>query len=85
MIKTISPDQNKRKTLKMSRYTNKKPGGLLGLWTHSFVQEELVFSEVEAAQQPPQDTNGGFEKIHVHVLVEGQLLLHPAPRFGKFY
>lgn len=52
--------------------------------TYSFVQEEVVSCQVVRAQQPPQDADGGFKQIHIHILVEGKLFLDPALCFGEF-
>lgn len=53
------------------------------LSTHSFVQEQLVSREVVGAQQAAEDPDGGLKKVHVYVLVEGELVLYPGPRFLK--
>lgn len=36
-------------------------------------------------QQAPKDTDGCLKKIHVHVLVEGELFLYPLLCFWKLY
>lgn len=36
-----------------------------------------------STQQAPKDTDGCLKKIHIHILVEGKLLLHPVPRLCK--
>lgn len=51
--------------------------------THSFLQEELVPRKMVGAQQTPQDADGRLKEVHVHVLAEGEIVLHPAPRLGK--
>lgn len=51
--------------------------------THGFVQEELVSRQVVGAQQAPQHSDGRLKEIHVHVLTERELLLHPGARLRK--
>lgn len=62
---------------------NRQEGGNARGATHGFVEEELVSRQVVGAQQAPEDADGRLKEVHVHVLAERQLLLHPAPRLRK--
>ena len=50
---------------------------------HSLLQEHLVSAQMVGAEQTPQDADGGLKQVHVHVLVEGQLSVHPFPGLRK--
>lgn len=45
--------------------------------THSLLQKDLLSRQMKRAQQTAQDSDGGLKQIHIHVPVEGQLLLYP--------